>query len=78
MASLASNKGLAATLVLGATLVLLLTSGALPALCEYLELVPLPPAAVGAADLSSALLSLMALDCVLCFAIEKGLARAFL
>ena len=87
MASLASNKGLAFTLAAGAALVLLLTTGALPALEEYLELVPLPTHANSSsgdasgdgdgAGLGSDLLSLMALDFVVCFVTEKGTARLF-
>ena len=76
MASLASNKGLAGTLVVGAALSMLLTLNALPWLTEYLELVPLPqgPTETG---LPSDLLSLMALDFGICFITEKGTSRLF-
>ena len=75
MGALSSNKSLAGTLTGGAVLVALLTSGALPALSEYLELVPLPQDGVDSAGFGSNLLALMAFDFALCFAADKGSAK---
>ena len=85
MASLASNKGLAVTLAAGGLLVVLLTTGSLPDLGSYLELVPLPAANTSVADdadgaaagRGSELLALMAFDFGVCFVIEKGSSRLF-
>ena len=72
VASIASNKGLACTLVAGFGFVVLLTAGALPGLTEYVELVPLSD---GETRLGSDLISLIALDFAICFATEKGFAQ---
>ena len=56
MAALTANRGLASTLLLGALLTVLLTTGALPSISDYLELVPLPQGdarAAAAADAAS-------------------------
>ena len=81
MGSLSSNKGMMATLIISAALVVLLTTGSVPDLASYLELQPLPdfnPS--GDKDggaIGSELLSLMAMDFALCFGIEKGLNGLF-
>ena len=91
MASLTSNKGLAITLLSAGSLIILLTSGALPSLEEYLELKPLPGAdamrskgeeAAGESEASGAglgsdLLNLMLVDFAVCLAVEKGTSRLF-
>ena len=56
MAALTANRGLASTLLLGALFTVLLTTGALPSISDYLELVPLPQGdarAAAAADAAS-------------------------
>ena len=86
MQPLKSNKGLMTTLLAAAALVLLISSGALPDVADYLELTPLPTAAKPAglaaaagdgADVGTELLGLMATDFVLCLAAEKILSRLF-
>jgi cation-transporting ATPase 13A1 len=78
MASLTSNKGLMGTLTLGALILTLLTSGSLPDLEAYLELVQYPdkPASDTGASLRSEILNLMAIDFGASFLIEKAIERA--
>jgi hypothetical protein len=93
MASIYSNRGLMATLTLSAAVLTVLTAGYAPGLAAYLELLPLPDEVLGDHDaraggapagagievvsVRSELLSLMALDFVLCVAIERSVARLF-
>lgn len=75
------------TLVLAALLTVLMTTGQLPDLATYLELLPLPQGdhkgpggkedGGGNVSVGSELLSLMAADFGLCFAIEKTVSFLF-
>ena len=80
-ALLACVQGLMGTLVLSALLILLLASGQLEDLASYLELLPLPQqsaeSSANSTSVSSELLSLMAADFGLCFAIEKSVSHSF-
>ena len=73
------------TLVVAALLIVMMTSGQLPDLATYLELLPLPQGDRKGPDgkdgdevsVGSELLSLMAADFASCFAIEKTVSYMF-